>query len=245
MIRRASYKRALVGLAMVVLAAASTVAQQAPGTPGSPSGTTTIDGKQLPAPPPKFGGKIGRTAAESTPYWTPRVTPKAGAPNVLLIITDDAGYGVAEHVRRRDPDPGPRPDRRERAALHELPLDGAVLADARGAHHRAEPPLGRLRRDRRAGDRLSRLRQHHHQGQGDDRPDPARTTATAPRGSARTTTRRSSRPARPAPSTSGRPAWASSTSTASWAATPTSGSRETSSATRRPSTPTWASRAGT
>ena len=36
-----------------------------------------------------------------------------------------------------------------------------------------------LRRDLRAGDRLSRLQQHHHQGQGDDRHDPARTTATA------------------------------------------------------------------
>ena len=52
------------------------------------------------------------------------------------------------------------------------------------------------------------------------------------RGSARTTTRRPTRPARSGRSTSGRPAWASSTSTASSAATPTSGGR-TCSATRR------------
>ena len=70
-------------------------AQPAPGTPGSPSGTTTIDGKQLPAPPPKFGGKIQRNAAQSTPWWPPRVVPPKGAPNVLLIMTDDAGYGVS------------------------------------------------------------------------------------------------------------------------------------------------------
>jgi len=69
-------------------------AQQITGVPGSPSATTTISGKQLPAPPAKFGGKIGRTAKESTPYWSPRITPPKDAPNVLLIITDDAGYGV-------------------------------------------------------------------------------------------------------------------------------------------------------
>jgi len=33
-------------------------AQQATGVPGSPGATTTIDGKQLPPPAPKFGGVI-------------------------------------------------------------------------------------------------------------------------------------------------------------------------------------------
>jgi len=65
------------------------------GEPGSPAAKTTIDGKQLPAPPQQFGGKIGKTTAESKPYWSATIAPKAGAPNVLLIITDDAGYGVA------------------------------------------------------------------------------------------------------------------------------------------------------
>ena len=53
-----------------------------------------LDGKQLPPPPPKFGGKIERNAAQSKPYWPPRVEPPKGAPNVLLIMTDDAGFGV-------------------------------------------------------------------------------------------------------------------------------------------------------
>jgi arylsulfatase len=69
-------------------------AQQITGTPGSPSATTTIQGDQLPAPPPKFGGKIQRTTKGSVPYWPARVVPPKGAPNVLLIMTDDAGYGV-------------------------------------------------------------------------------------------------------------------------------------------------------
>jgi arylsulfatase A-like enzyme len=71
-----------------------TVAQQITGTPGSPSATVTIDGKQLPAPPLKFEGVIQENAKDSTPYWPPQLVPPKGAPNVLLIMTDDSGYGV-------------------------------------------------------------------------------------------------------------------------------------------------------
>jgi arylsulfatase len=78
----------------VVLAASPTAAQQIAGAPGSPSATATITGQQLPPPPERFGGKIERNAAQSTPYWPPRVEPPKGAPNVLLIMTDDAGFGV-------------------------------------------------------------------------------------------------------------------------------------------------------
>ena len=62
---------------------------------GSPSATTSLDGKQLPPLPPKFGGVIKESATESTPWWAPRVVPPKGAPNVLLIMTDDQGYGVS------------------------------------------------------------------------------------------------------------------------------------------------------
>ena len=67
---------------------------QATGEPGSPSATTTIDGKQLPAPPPKFGGVIKEDAKDSKPWWPPQIVPPKGAPNILLIMTDDSGYGV-------------------------------------------------------------------------------------------------------------------------------------------------------
>jgi arylsulfatase A-like enzyme len=75
--------------------ASSTMAQQINGVPGTPSATTTIDGRYIPAPPPPFGGKIGLSAKDSTPYWPPNIVPPKGAPNVLLIMTDDAGYGVS------------------------------------------------------------------------------------------------------------------------------------------------------
>ena len=83
-------------LVLVILAfGGPAAAQQITGTPGAPSATTTIDGAQLPAPPQPFGGKIEPEASKSTPYWPARVVPPKGAPNVLLIITDDAGYGVS------------------------------------------------------------------------------------------------------------------------------------------------------
>ena len=69
-------------------------AQQVSGTLGSPSATTTISNRQLPAPEPKFGGVIKDDALNSKYWWAPRVVPPKGAPNVLLIITDDAGFGV-------------------------------------------------------------------------------------------------------------------------------------------------------
>jgi arylsulfatase A-like enzyme len=83
--------------------AAAPKSQQAPGqsgvqttgTPGSPAATTTIDGRQLPPEPPKFAGVITTDAKDSKPAWPPKVVPPKGAPNVLLIMTDDAGYGVA------------------------------------------------------------------------------------------------------------------------------------------------------
>jgi arylsulfatase A-like enzyme len=68
--------------------------QEINGTPGSPGATITISGSQLPPPPLPFGGVIKETASGSTPYWPPRVVPPKGAPNVLLIMTDDQGYGV-------------------------------------------------------------------------------------------------------------------------------------------------------
>jgi arylsulfatase A-like enzyme len=82
-------------LLSLALMAPSAMAQQINGVPGTPSATTTIDGRYIPAPPPPFGGKIGLGAKDSTPYWPPNVVPPKGAPNVLLIMTDDAGYGVS------------------------------------------------------------------------------------------------------------------------------------------------------
>ena len=87
-----------VGQALAIAAdvgeGAATFTPQITGSLGSPSATTTIDGKQLPAPRPAFGGVIKEDALQSKQWWAPRIVPPKGAPDILLILTDDAGFGV-------------------------------------------------------------------------------------------------------------------------------------------------------
>jgi arylsulfatase len=49
----------------------------------------------LPMPAPPFGGVIGRKASESKPDFPRAVTAPKDAPNVLLILTDDTGFGAS------------------------------------------------------------------------------------------------------------------------------------------------------
>jgi arylsulfatase len=49
----------------------------------------------LPRPEPPFKGKIGRTAKDSTPDFPKGIEAPKGAPNVLLILTDDVGFGAS------------------------------------------------------------------------------------------------------------------------------------------------------
>ena len=90
--------RAILALGAAVALGAALVlpagAQQITGTPGSPDATTTIDGHVLPPPPQPFRGQIELNAAQSKPYWPSRITPPKGAPNILLIMTDDVGFAA-------------------------------------------------------------------------------------------------------------------------------------------------------
>jgi len=82
---------------VALLGAPRTIAQgsvETTGTPGAPGATTTIPGTQLPPPDPAFGGVINGNALQSTPWWAPRIVPPKKAPNILLIMTDDSGFGV-------------------------------------------------------------------------------------------------------------------------------------------------------
>jgi arylsulfatase len=69
-------------------------APQVTGELGSPGATTTVTGKQLPPPDPKFGGVIKDNALQSKAWWAPRVVPPKQAPNILLIMTDDVGFAA-------------------------------------------------------------------------------------------------------------------------------------------------------
>jgi arylsulfatase len=82
---------------LFVSAVAPTLAAQQPkgaSTAASAAATAPVSGTALPAPDPKFQGVIAPESFKSTAWWAPRTVPPKGAPNVLLIITDDAGFGV-------------------------------------------------------------------------------------------------------------------------------------------------------
>jgi arylsulfatase A-like enzyme len=49
----------------------------------------------LPQPAPLFKGHIGSTAQDSTPDFPREIKAPKGAPNILLILTDDVGFGAS------------------------------------------------------------------------------------------------------------------------------------------------------
>jgi arylsulfatase len=82
-------------LAIIALRPMPAAAQQEiTGIPGSPSASVFPNSKVLPPQEPKFGGVINRNATQSKPWWPPQVVPPKGAPNILLIMTDDVGFAA-------------------------------------------------------------------------------------------------------------------------------------------------------
>ncbi len=100
---KAALATAFGGTALLSGSAAAQTAASA-GTPraaapigkdiGSPNGTRTIPGDVLPAPDLPFGGTNKLNAAQSRSWWQPRIVPPDGAPNILLIMTDDVGFAA-------------------------------------------------------------------------------------------------------------------------------------------------------
>jgi arylsulfatase A-like enzyme len=118
--------RAIAGaLGAFVLLGVPSLAQQGSAPAGSPAATTSIDGKQLPPPDPPFGGVIKDNALQSKAWWPPRVVPPKGAPNVLLIMTDDSGYGVTSTFGGVIPTPAL--DRIAKAGLRYTQMNSTAL----------------------------------------------------------------------------------------------------------------------
>src|SRR5437868_6043334 len=55
--------------------------------------TTYAQAQSLPKPDPEFKGKIGETLKDSIPSYPPPLKALQGAPNVLVILLDDVGFG--------------------------------------------------------------------------------------------------------------------------------------------------------
>jgi len=88
------WKFTLAWVVMVALVLQSTVAP-ALAVPYSATSPTLAAAVQLPQPDPKFAGKVGDTYTDSVPNYPPPIKAPAGDPNVLLILLDDVGFGMA------------------------------------------------------------------------------------------------------------------------------------------------------
>ena len=66
-----------------------------PDQPASGPATTPAQEEVLPKPQPAFQGVIGRTVKNSKPDFPKGLEAPKGAPNVLLIMTDDVGFGAS------------------------------------------------------------------------------------------------------------------------------------------------------
>jgi arylsulfatase A-like enzyme len=75
-----------------------------PGQPAGPVVASSVEcivpvdnqeRSSLPLPEPKFEGVVGKTYQDSTAAWPKVPKPPEGAPNVILILLDDVGFGQA------------------------------------------------------------------------------------------------------------------------------------------------------
>ena len=79
--------------------------------------------------------------------------PPKGAPNVLIVLLDDVGFGASSAFGGPIHTPTAERLAQERSQVQPLPHHRAVLADAPGAADRPQPPLGQHGRHLRDRDR--------------------------------------------------------------------------------------------
>ena len=98
-------------------------------------GKFSPDRTVLPIPDRSFGGTIGRTLDKSVGDWTIIPSPKApdDAPNVLLVLIDDAGFGGPDTFGGEIRTPNLTRVGEMGLTYNALPRHGRVLAYARGA----------------------------------------------------------------------------------------------------------------
>src|SRR5215469_12371793 len=77
-----------------LLGSSSVIAASAVASAALPRTAESQTPSVLPPPQPPFQGKIGRTVKDSTPDFPKSLEAPPGAPNVLLILTDDVGFGA-------------------------------------------------------------------------------------------------------------------------------------------------------
>jgi len=80
--------------AIAVLFLLAPAANAQPAAAGAVTAVPPQAGTELPFKPFRYTGNVGRTIADSDPPQFPQpVRPPKGAPNIVFILIDDAGYG--------------------------------------------------------------------------------------------------------------------------------------------------------
>ena len=105
----------------------------------------------LPIPDRPHTGLVTYDAKDPDTAFPPiePLRPPEGAPNVLVVLIDDCGFGASSAFGGPCETPTAERLADERAPLQPLPHDGALLADPPSPAHRPKPPLGRHGRDHR------------------------------------------------------------------------------------------------
>ena len=124
---------------------------------GSVAGDAEWDRTVLPRPPQPFQGVTKRSLEGSVAAFTQPVKAPPDAPNILLVLIDDAGFGnpstfggpVATSTFDKLADRG--------TSLQSIPRHGALFADARSVAIGAKPSRSRIRFYLRVDRWLARL----------------------------------------------------------------------------------------
>lgn len=88
-----SLPRPRAALAAILLASSAITPVQAQNA-ALPFQGTPANGTPIPYPTTPFTGTLAPNAADSTTYLPTPVTPPAGAPNIVVILNDDVGFGA-------------------------------------------------------------------------------------------------------------------------------------------------------
>jgi hypothetical protein len=120
-------------------------------SPASTPGTPSV----LPRPDFHFPGNVGRTFEDSDPPTFPKVVrPPKGAPNVLLILLDDVGFGQFSAFGGGVPSPNIEKLAAQGLRYTRFHTTALWFAHARRAADGSRPPCGRHRCNHRTCDRL-------------------------------------------------------------------------------------------
>lgn len=92
-----------------------TVGDADAGVAESSTDTATDDRNSIPIPDPVFKGKIGKTYEDSTPDYPEPIKAPKDAPNVLIVLLDDVGFGMTSTFG--GPVPTPNLDKLAREGL--------------------------------------------------------------------------------------------------------------------------------